>query len=263
MPPPALRCLRANNASAMTLDGTRTYLVGGGRPLVIDPGPAEESHLEALREALGSEAPLAILLTHGHADHAGGAQALSRLTGAPVWMGAGGGGPPSGRGTVARWLEDGEALRLGDDRVAVVATPGHAPEHLCFHWTGPGAPAGGALFVGDLFLGEGETTLVAAPEGDVAAYLESLRRVEAVAPRVLYPGHGEPLWDPVATVERYRAHRQERIVQVVAALRRDPRASARDLVAAVYGRALPQELERAAEGSIRAILDHITTNPME
>lgn len=247
----------------MTLDGTRTYLVGRGRPLVIDPGPADESHLEALREALRSEAPLAILLTHGHADHAGGAQALSRLTGAPIWMGAGGSGPPSGSGTVARWLEDGEVLRLGDDRVAVVATPGHTPEHLCFHWTGPGAPAGGALFVGDLFLGEGDTTLVAAPEGEIAAYLESLRRVEAMAARVLYPGHGEPLADPVGTVERYRAHRRERIGQVMAALRKEPRATARDLVAIIYGRALPPELETAAEGSIRAILDHITANPTE
>lgn len=261
MTPPTLRWLRADNPSAMTLDGTRTYILGHRRPLVVDPGPALEAHLAAVVEALEGETPAALLLTHGHADHAGGAEALASRTGAPVWMGRGAHRLPFEHQRVDRWLEDGDLVECGAGAVRVVHTPGHAPEHLCALWTGAGSPAGGGLFAGDLFLGEGDTTLVAAPEGDLKAYLESLDRVQALAPGIMYPAHGEPLNDPGSTIRRYRSHRRQRIEQVASALRRNPGASAAELVESIYGPRLRPELRGAAEGSIRAVLEYLQANP--
>jgi len=135
-----------------------------------------------------------------------------------------------------------------------VETPGHAPEHLAFHWTGVGAPDGGAIFVGDLLMGEGDTTLVSPPEGDLAAYLRSLERIELLRPAVLYPSHGPPIESPGETIERYRAHRRARIDQVEAALRERPGASRDELVDLVYGNGLHPGLRGAAKGSLGAIL---------
>jgi hydroxyacylglutathione hydrolase len=248
-----LRVVRAENPSAMTLDGTRTFVVGAGAPVVIDPGPDDPAHLRAVLRALAGGRPAAILLTHAHADHAAGAPALATATGAPVMMGAGALHPPFPADLVGRWLRDGE--RVGE--VELVATPGHAPVHLSFLWTGPGSPPGGALFVGDLFMGEGDTTLVAPPEGDLGAYLASLRRVGALAPAVLHPAHGPPLEDAAGAVERFLCHRTERIRQVRRALERRPDASPEALLEEVYGPALDPALRAAAAGSVRAILDHL------
>jgi glyoxylase-like metal-dependent hydrolase (beta-lactamase superfamily II) len=168
-------------------------------------------------------------------------------------MGAGALHPPFPAELGGRRLRDGE--RVG--AVEAVATPGHAPEHLSFLWTGPGAPPGGALFVGDLFMGEGDTTLVAPPEGDLGAYLASLRRVGALTPAVLYPAHGPPLEDVAGAVERFLRHRTERIRQVVRALERRPGASPAELLREVYGSGLDPALRDAAAGSLRAILDHL------
>lgn len=253
----ALRSRLASNPSPMTLDGTRTYVVGRAQPVVIDPGPAEARHLDGLLELLGGARPLAILLTHGHPDHAAAARPLAERTGAPVLMARGGveaGFPPV---RADRWLEDGEAVETDAGPVRAVATPGHTPEHLAFFWTGAEAPAGGALFVGDLMMGEGDTALVAPPEGDLAAYLRSLERVRSLRPGVLLPTHGPPLADPAAAVARYLCHRRERIGQVVRALAAGGPAAPADLVRAVYGRTLDPRLHEAAEGSLRAVLDYL------
>ena len=241
----APRVVRANNPSPMTLDGTRTFIVGQRRPVVIDPGPDDPAHLEAIERALGGVPPLAILLTPDHPDHAGGARALSARTGAPV---RGGKGHP---------LEDGEEVACDGGAIRAIATPGHAPEHIAFSWTGGRAPGGGALFVGDLLMGQGDTTLVAWPEGDLADYLASLERVRGLAPGILYPAHGPPLLDPAAAVGRYRAHRVARLQQVAEARRALPGASAEELVARVYGPGLHPSLRRAAEGSVRAMIEFL------
>lgn len=242
-----LRTLLAPNPSPMTLDGTRTFVVGRERPVVVDPGPDVREHVTALLAALGGRVPAAILLTHDHPDHADAADALAARTGAPLRAMRG----------VAEPLADGEVVESDGGTLAAVATPGHTPDHLCFHWQGPGAPEGGALLAGDLFMGHGDTTLVASPEGDLADYLRSLDRVEALAPGVILPAHGPGIGDPLSAVARYRAHRVQRILQVADALRQLGPSRPGALLDEVYGAALHPGLRAAAEGSLSAILEYL------
>jgi glyoxylase-like metal-dependent hydrolase (beta-lactamase superfamily II) len=249
-----LKTIRAGNPSPMTLDGTRTYVVGRAKPAVIDPGPADLAHLEAVARALGGHTPVAVLLTHSHADHAAGALSLAEATGAPVMMAAGALSMPFDAQKVGRWLKDGDTVETDVGTLRAVATPGHAPEHLCFLWTGGEAPEKGALFVGDHLMGMGDTVLVAPPEGDLGIYVESLHRLDAMEAEVMYPAHGGVIRDPSVTVERYIRHREERIGQVVRALRRAGPSSAARIVDAVYGAELDPALRQAAEASLGAIL---------
>jgi glyoxylase-like metal-dependent hydrolase (beta-lactamase superfamily II) len=248
-----VRIVRAANASAMTADGTRTFVIGRTRPVVVDPGPYEEAHVGGVLAALGGRVPVAILLTHAHADHAAAAEPLARRTGAPVRIlpGALSPLPPS-----PAWLDDGERIETDAGVLRVVATPGHAPEHACFLWTGGPPEHEGTLLAGDMFMGGADTTLVAPPEGSLTDYLRSLERLEALAPRVILPAHGPPLAPGAEAIARYRAHRRDRVEQVVRALVGGP-ARPRELVPRVYGERLPAELVDAAEGSLRAILDHL------
>jgi glyoxylase-like metal-dependent hydrolase (beta-lactamase superfamily II) len=245
-----LRTLLAPNPSQMTLDGTRTFIVGRERPAVVDPGPSAGGHLDAILAALGDASPVAILLTHVHGDHSELAGPLSVRTGAPLMVAPGGGGEEHLEVT---WLADGDAIRTDAGTLHAVATPGHAPDHVAFHW-----PEAGAVFVGDLLMGEGDTTLVAPPEGDLAAYLRSLDRIASLSPAVLYPAHGPPLTDPAEAVARYRRHRETRIGQVVRALRLAGPSRPRELLDAVYGPELHPALRAAAEGSLHAILGYLT-----
>ncbi len=252
---PAGWMVRANNRSPMTLDGTRTFILGVDRPLVIDPGPDEPGQLEAIERVLGGAAPAAILLTHGHADHSGNALPLSLRTGAPILMRRGAPRLPFPTERVSRWLDDAELLECEGGPLEVVATPGHAPEHVVFlHRHEQGVHA---LFAGDLFLGVGDTTLVSYPHGSVADYLRSLEVVSRLRASVVYPAHGPPLRRPERSIGRYRAHRIERIEQVRDALRVAPGADEEALVARVYGADLDPGLHRAALGSVRAILEYL------
>lgn len=248
-----LRTLLAANASPMTVDGSRTFIVGERVPVVVDPGPEDGAHLEAILRALAGRAPAAILLTHAHADHAGLARALAARTGAPIRMRP---GSPFDH-LVDRALADGERIATDAGDLHAVPTPGHAPEHACFLWTG--APPGHErrLFAGDMFVGGADTTLVAAPEGNLGDYLASLDRLEALTPTVVHPSHGPAIADGREAVRRYRAHREERIGQVVRALRQDGAADPAALVGRVYGPDLHPALAPAAEGSLRAILAHL------
>ncbi len=244
--PAMLRTIVAPNPSPMTLDGTRTFVVGRERPVVVDPGPDIAGHVEAVVAALGGRTPAAILLTHDHPDHADAAPALAARLGAPV---------RALRGDAP--LGDGDVVDTDAGTLTALATPGHTPDHLCFHWQGPEAPPGGALLAGDLFMGQGDTTLVAPPEGDLADYLRSLDRVEALAPGVLLPAHGPPVADALAAVARYRAHRMQRILQVAGALRRLGPSRPAALLDDVYGSTLHPGLRAAAEGSLAAILGYL------
>jgi glyoxylase-like metal-dependent hydrolase (beta-lactamase superfamily II) len=242
-----IRTLLAPNPSPMTLDGTRTFVVGR---VVIDPGPDDAAHLDAIVDALDGAAPAAILLTHAHSDHSAAALPLARRTGASVMMSRGALYSPLHDGDVARWLADGDEVEAEGGTLRAVATPGHAPEHLAFLWDD-------TLFAGDAFMGGSDTTLVAPPEGDLAAYLRTLDRVGELAPSVILPAHGPPIEDAGAAVERYRAHRMERIEQVVRALRAAGPARPAEILDAVYGAALHRGLRIAAEGSLHAILAYL------
>ena len=243
-----IQTLLAPNPSPMTLDGTRTFIVGR---VVIDPGPDHPAHLHAILLALGDVLPAAILLTHAHGDHSAAAVPLARRTGAPVMMSRGALYSPLHDADVARWLADGDEVETDAGPLRAIATPGHAPEHLAFLLNGD------TLFAGDAFMGGSDTTLVAPPEGDLAAYLRTLDRVAELAPAVILPAHGPPIEDPVAAVERYRAHRMERMEQVVRALRASGPARPAEILDAVYGAALHPGLRVAAEGSLHAILAYL------
>lgn len=240
---PPLRWIRAGNPGPFTLDGTRTYLVGTEEVAVVDPGPDDPRHLEALERALAGSRRVTLLVTHGHPDHAGGAAALAGRTGA-VLLGAG--------VAPARFPSPGETIPTDAGDLEPVATPGHTSDHLSFHW-----PERRALFCGDLLLGEGDTTWLGEYPGCVADYFASLERVAHLAPDVVYPTHGPPIEAVAGTLARYRRHREERLRQVGDVRAREPDATPGRIVEAVYGARLPEGLRPAALRSVEAMLHHL------
>lgn len=250
-------CVLAPNPGPMTLDGTNTWVVGapGGRCVVVDPGPDDAAHLAAVLavvRARGSRVA-AVLLTHGHHDHAEGAAAFAALAGAGVRA-----LDPAHR-LGDEGLTGGDVVEVEGGRVDVVATPGHTGDSLTFVLRTGAAPA---VLTGDTVLGRG-TTVVAHPDGRLADYLESLRRLEALAAadgveRVL-PGHGPVLGlpdvAPVDVVRGYLAHRAERLGQVRAALAAGA-VTARDVVEVVYAD-VPREVWPAAELSVMAQVEYL------
>lgn len=234
-----LRTILAPNASPLTLDGTRTYIVGGHRAAIIDPGPDDAAHLDAIAESLGDGVSIAILITHGHPDHQAGAGALAERLDAPVRRGGN------------RSIRDGDAVETDVGKLVAVATPGHTADHVAFHW-----PEGSAVFCGDLMMGGHDTALVAPPEGRLGPYLMSLERIRTLEPDIIYPAHGPPFDEPIPALERYVRHRQQRLEQVLGAVR----AGAQDydtLRRAVYGDGLEPGLERAATAALKAYLEHL------
>ncbi|MDC0770643.1 MBL fold metallo-hydrolase [Streptomyces sp. HD] len=242
----------APNPSAMTLDGTNTWIVAepdSDLAVVIDPGPLDEGHLRnvvATAESSGRRVALT-LLTHGHPDHAEGAARFAELT-----------------GTHVRALDP--ALRLGDEglgagdvitvgglELRVVPTPGHTADSLCFH-----LPADRAVVTGDTILGRG-TTVVAHPDGRLGDYLDSLRRLRSLTVddgvHTVLPGHGPVLEDAQGAVEFYLAHRAHRLAQVETAVEDGYRLPT-EVVAHVYAD-VDRSLWPAAELSVRAQMDYL------
>jgi len=239
------RFLIAGNAGPFTLDGTRTYLVGRRVVAVIDAGPALDAHVDALTAAVGDARTVHVVVTHGHGDHAPGARALAAKLGVDLWG-------PAGVDGVTRPLADGDVVPTDAGDLTVVDTPGHARHHICLHWS-----AHRALFAADLLLGKGDTVWVGEYAGSVADYLASLERVRRLDLDVIYPAHGPPLTDPRAAIDRFAAHRQERIQQLQALLAERPGATAEDLLAMVYGATLPESARKAALRSIEALKAHV------
>ncbi|MEJ2503141.1 MAG: MBL fold metallo-hydrolase [Gemmatimonadota bacterium] len=234
-----LRTVLAPNASPLTLDGTRTHIVGESRVAIIDPGPDAAAHLDAITEPLGDGVVTAILVTHDHPDHAAAARPLADRVDAPVRMMAGG------------TLDDGDTVETDAGRLVAVATPGHTRDHVAFHW-----PESGAVFCGDLMMGGHDTALVAPPEGRLGPYLASLDRVRRLAPTVIHPAHGPSFEDPDAALDRYVRHRASRLDQVLRAVR-EGAGSYEALLEAVYGDAVEPGLERAAAAALKAYLEHL------
>jgi glyoxylase-like metal-dependent hydrolase (beta-lactamase superfamily II) len=213
---------------------------------VIDPGPDLESHVRAVHAAVADAESVAILVTHGHADHAAGVAALVERLGADV--------PVHGAGHALATPLPPEGIATDDGRLVAVATPGHARDHLAFLW-----PERRALFAGDHLLGQGDTTWVAEYPGCVADYLESLARLRALRLEVVYPGHGPPLHDPEAAIDRFERHRRERIEAVRRVLDRDAALDEGGLYEAVYGDTVPPGLEAAARRSLAAVREYVDT----
>jgi glyoxylase-like metal-dependent hydrolase (beta-lactamase superfamily II) len=243
---PLVTRVLAPNPSGMTLDGTNTYVVGApgsGQAVVVDPGPDDAAHLAAVEAALAARDArcVAVLVTHHHGDHAEAALPWGASFGAPVAAAT-----PAVAGPSGRVLEPGEQLALAGTVIGVVPTPGHTGDHLAFRLES------GAVLVGDHVLGRG-TSVVTHPEGDVVAYLDSLRRVHDLGPSALYCGHGPELTDdPGAVLDFYLAHRIFRENQLLEALADGPR-TVDELVAGVYA-AVPRALWPAAAQSTRATL---------
>jgi len=240
-----LRSVLAPNPSPLTLEGTRSYLVGRERVAVIDPGPSDPAHLDAVAGLTGDGVLVAVLITHAHPDHDEGADELAARFDAPVRS--------VHRGTLA----DGDRIETDAGALVAVATPGHTPDHIAFHW-----PAEGVVFCGDLMTGGLETALVAKPEGDLGAYLDSLDRVRALEPKVILPAHGPSFDDPPAALDAYIRHRREREAQVLTALEQAGGAAGAPLdldalVSAVYGAGLDPALRAPAAGAVLAYLEHL------
>ena len=200
--------ITAPNPSIMTGPGTNAYLVGTSEVVVIDPGPAIDSHLDALRGLIAGRRVAAIAVTHHHRDHAPAARLLADAIGAPV-VGLG-----HDQLDVDVAITEGSELAAGTDVLVAWHTPGHASDHLCFF-----APASGWLFTGDHVM-QGSTVVIRPPDGDLGAYLSSLERIrDADGVRRLAPGHGRVLESPTAVVEAIIAHRRARGTVVLDALR--------------------------------------------
>lgn len=257
MTQPIIRTIIAPNPSPMTLDGTRTYIVGRTRPAVIDPGPAIAAHVEAVLTALGRSVPVAIVVTHAHEDHSGAVADLAQSTGAPVVMADPGRIATSAPNAVHLRCEAGDTVELDTGTIRVLPTPGHTPDHIALLWSGRDAPEGGAAFVGDLMMGQGDTTLVAPPEGDLARYLRSLDVLQQSGAGILYPAHGPPLENPDLAIARFRQHRVMRVEQVRRILATQPDIRLSALVDLVFGTELDPRLRAAAEGSLRAVVQYL------
>lgn len=263
MTPAAKDLLRvlAPNPSPLTGPGTNTFVAGSRERVVIDPGPDDPAHLDAVMEAAGGRISH-ILVTHPHLDHSAGAGRLSRMSGAPVLAF---GGPEDGRSPEMRRLAasgmvgGGEGLdhgfladqRLGDGAVLetpagdfmALHTPGHCGPHLAFAWRD-------MIFAGDLVMGW-STTLISPPDGDLSDYFRSLARLEAHAPAQLLPAHGDAVTSPAQRLGELTTHRRQRTAQILSELARAP-GSAEALARRIYE--IPPHLLPAASRNVLAHL---------
>jgi glyoxylase-like metal-dependent hydrolase (beta-lactamase superfamily II) len=229
--------VHADNPGPYTLTGTNTWIVGRDPCWIIDPGPNLDAHVEAvLAEAARRGGVGGIALTHDHADHAGAAEAvLDRGSGAPL--------------AAARFVAAQFVLADGDvfGPLRVISTPGHAPDHLAF-------VAGAVCFTGDAVLAE-SSVFVAPDPGALRGYLGALERLRAMDLELLCTGHGPPVTDPAALLDRYLVHRRDRERRLVAALA-DGLRSIDELLDRVWNDA-PAALRLAAAATLMAHLDKL------
>jgi glyoxylase-like metal-dependent hydrolase (beta-lactamase superfamily II) len=216
---PLVTRLLAPNPGPFTFRGTGVYLAGAGKNLaVIDPGPLLPAHLAALKAAIGGRRVSHILITHTHRDHSESADALKQWSGAQTY----GFGPQGAASTGEEAddtdfvpdvrLKDGDGIAGEGFTLTALHTPGHASNHLCF-----ALEEERALFTGDTVMGW-SSSVIAPPDGDMAAYLASLRRLVARGDAVLYPTHGAPITNPRVYLEALLRHRLEREAEILAAL---------------------------------------------
>lgn len=259
---PGMARLTAPNAGPYTFTGTNTYLVGDSRIAIIDPGPKNEAHLEALTEAIGGRKVEAVALTHTHADHAGLARIVQNRVDAPLLF-EGGYRPmralPRLEMDPLRWshivmdpdfvLQDTDAIQLDGAALTVVTTPGHTANHICLAVEGAGY-----LLTGDHIMGW-SSTLVADPDGAMGTYLASLDKLQGLAEGRYLPGHGGEIADGKGYAAALKAHRLAREAQILASVAGGA-TTARAIVAKVYP-ALDRKTRWAALLTTRAHLFHL------
>ena len=248
-------CVLADNANMMTLNGTNTWVLrepDARRSIVVDPGPSLIEHLDAVAEVAGDVG--AVLLTHHHLDHSEAAKEFAERMGCGVRA-----LDPAYR-LGSEGLGEGDVVELDGLEVHVVATPGHTADSLSFV-----LPAERAVLTGDTVLGRG-TTVVAHPDGQLGAYLDSLDRLHALASAheitSIWPGHGPVIPDALGALDFYLAHRKSRLEQVEAAaakLDKNAEDLPRQVVEIVYAD-VDEVLWGAAELSVRAQLAYLETN---
>ncbi len=241
--------LLAPNPGPLTLDGTNTWLLrspgAAGGTVVVDPGPDDPAHVDAVAVAAGRVE--LIVLTHRHDDHSGGVERLHHRTGAPVVA-----ADPHFR-RAHRLLRDGEVLSAAGLRLQIWAVPGHTADSIAV------LVGDDAVLTGDTVLGRGSTVLTE-PDGDLGYYLDSLRRLAGLSGRRMLPGHGPERPDTAVVAREYLTHRSARLAEVRAALvdlALAPRpASAQAVVERVYAD-VERELWPAAEQSVRVQLAYL------
>jgi glyoxylase-like metal-dependent hydrolase (beta-lactamase superfamily II) len=255
---PLVRRLVANNGGPFTFTGTCSYIVGRGTVAVIDPGPADPTHIAALMEAVKGETVRHILVTHTHRDHAPGAALLKAATDAEIVGCRRRLARPADQSLPAldaafdlryapdRILEENDVVEGPDYRLVALATPGHASDHLAF-----ALPAEQALFSGDHVMAW-STTVVAPPDGSMRAYMDSLRKLQDRDDAVYWPGHGGPVRNPRAFVKALIVHRQWREAAILRRVAAGD-ATVPALVASLY-RDLAPSLRGAAGLSVLAHL---------
>jgi glyoxylase-like metal-dependent hydrolase (beta-lactamase superfamily II) len=257
---PLVRRLIANNGGPFTFTGTCTYLVGDRDISVIDPGPADPLHRDAILHAVGAARIGRILVTHSHKDHAPGAALLKAATGAPILGCRPFASPadpdPGARRMVDashdrayapdRALEDGDGVDGPDYRLTAIATPGHAANHLAF-----ALEPEGTLFSGDHVMAW-STTVVAPPDGSMRAYMASLDILQNRSDAIYWPGHGGPVTQPQRFVRALAGHRRQREQMILARVRAGD-DTVDGIVRAVY-EALAPSLRPAAGLSVLAHL---------
>ncbi len=243
----------AHNPSAFTYHGTQTYIVGDEEVAIIDPGPDAPEHVDALIEAVGGRKIAGILCTHTHRDHSPAAAPLAERTGAPIvgcaplaleTVGPRADASFDGDYSPDRVLGDGDSIEVDGTALTAVATPGHTSNHLCFAW-------GDALFTGDHVMAW-STTVVVPPDGDMAAYMQSLEKLRGRDDRIYFPAHGPPVTKPQRHVRSLIGHRMQREKQILRIVGQCPR-DIPDIVANAYP-GLDPRLTAAAAGSVYAHL---------
>jgi glyoxylase-like metal-dependent hydrolase (beta-lactamase superfamily II) len=247
---PGVRRLVAPNPGLMTGPGTNTYLLGARDVAVIDPGPATDSHIEAVVGAAGL-ALRWVLVTHTHPDHSPAAALLARRTGAALL----GRAAPAGQHHDTTFhpdtvLADGEVLSTGEFELDVIHTPGHASNHLCFlhsqlKW----------LFTGDHII-NGSTVVIDPPDGNMTDYLQSLERLKSFDIAAIAPGHGDIIRAPYDAIDWIISHRLEREGKVAAAVAANVDLTTHELVALVY-QDVDSALYDVAERSLLAHLEKL------
>jgi glyoxylase-like metal-dependent hydrolase (beta-lactamase superfamily II) len=253
---PLIRRVVANNPGPFTYLGTGTYIVGHDEVAVIDPGPLEPSHLDAIMTTIGGERVLAILTTHTHVDHSPLAHPLKEKTGALIYGRADPNTSPGfEEANEAHFkpdieIADGAVISGPGWTLEAIATPGHASNHVCY-----ALREENALFSGDHVMGW-STTVVSPPDGDMTAYYASLDTIEARQFKTLWPTHGPPILEVAPFIAAYRAHRLDRERQILAEIAAG-RTTVRAMVPVMYA-AVDPRLHPAASHSVLAHLIHLT-----